>query len=62
MLEAPSEAIDREIDALVYRLYGLSEQEIDEAGVQDGAEQVVSRSIDGWNCGTPTSAITVIVG
>jgi DMSO/TMAO reductase YedYZ molybdopterin-dependent catalytic subunit len=30
---------------------------LDEAGVQDGATQVVSRSIDGWNCGTPTSAI-----
>jgi DMSO/TMAO reductase YedYZ molybdopterin-dependent catalytic subunit len=30
---------------------------LDEAGVQAGATQVVSRSIDGWNCGTPTSAI-----
>ena len=30
---------------------------LDEAGVQEGATQVVSRSIDGWNCGTPTSAI-----
>jgi DMSO/TMAO reductase YedYZ molybdopterin-dependent catalytic subunit len=30
---------------------------LEEAGVQDGATQVVSRSIDGWNCGTPTSAI-----
>ncbi len=30
---------------------------LDEAGVQDDATQVVSRSIDGWNCGTPTSAI-----
>lgn len=30
---------------------------LNEAGVQDGATQVVSRSIDGWNCGTPTSAI-----
>ncbi len=30
---------------------------LDEAGVRDGATQVVSRSIDGWNCGTPTSAI-----
>lgn len=30
---------------------------LDEAGLQEGAEQVVSRSIDGWTCGTPTSAI-----
>ena len=30
---------------------------LDEAGVQEGATQVVSRSIDGWNCGSPTSAI-----
>ena len=30
---------------------------LDEAGVQLGADQVVSRSIDGWTCGTPTSAI-----
>ncbi len=30
---------------------------LNEAGIQDGATQVVSRSIDGWNCGTPTSAI-----
>ncbi len=30
---------------------------LDEAGVQPGATQVVSRSIDGWNCGSPTSAI-----
>ncbi len=28
-----------------------------EAGLQDGAEQVVSRSIDGWTCGTPIEAI-----
>ncbi len=28
-----------------------------EAGVQEGATQVVSRSVDGWNCGTPTSVI-----
>ncbi len=28
-----------------------------EAGIQPGATQVVSRSIDGWNCGSPTSAI-----
>jgi DMSO/TMAO reductase YedYZ molybdopterin-dependent catalytic subunit len=30
---------------------------LDEAGVQPGATQVVSRSIDGWSCGSPTSAI-----
>jgi DMSO/TMAO reductase YedYZ molybdopterin-dependent catalytic subunit len=30
---------------------------LDEAGVQSGATQVVSRSIDGWNCGSPTSVI-----
>jgi DMSO/TMAO reductase YedYZ molybdopterin-dependent catalytic subunit len=30
---------------------------LDEAGVQEGATQVVSRSIDGWNCGSPTSVI-----
>ena len=30
---------------------------LDEAGVQPGATQVVSRSIDGWNCGSPTSVI-----
>lgn len=30
---------------------------LDEAGVQDGATQVVSRSIDGWDCGSPTSVI-----
>ncbi len=30
---------------------------LNEAGIQDGATQVVSRSIDGWNCGSPTSAI-----
>ena len=30
---------------------------LDEAGVQEGATQVVSRSIDGWDCGSPTSAI-----
>ncbi|MEX2625539.1 MAG: molybdopterin-dependent oxidoreductase, partial [Ilumatobacteraceae bacterium] len=28
-----------------------------EAGVDPGAEQLVSRSIDGWNCGTPVSAV-----
>jgi DMSO/TMAO reductase YedYZ molybdopterin-dependent catalytic subunit len=30
---------------------------LDEAGVQDGATQVVSRSIDGWSCGSPTAVI-----
>jgi DMSO/TMAO reductase YedYZ molybdopterin-dependent catalytic subunit len=30
---------------------------LDEAGVQDGAEQVVSRSTDGWTCGSPIEAI-----
>jgi hypothetical protein len=30
---------------------------LDEAGVQEGATQVISRSIDGWNCGSPTSVI-----
>jgi DMSO/TMAO reductase YedYZ molybdopterin-dependent catalytic subunit len=30
---------------------------LEEAGVQPGATQVVSRSIDGWNCGSPTSII-----
>jgi DMSO/TMAO reductase YedYZ molybdopterin-dependent catalytic subunit len=30
---------------------------LNEAGIQPGATQVVSRSIDGWNCGSPTSAI-----
>lgn len=30
---------------------------LEEAGVHDGATQVVSRSIDGWNCGSPTSVI-----
>ncbi len=30
---------------------------LDEAGVQSGATQVVSRSIDGWSCGSPTSVI-----
>jgi DMSO/TMAO reductase YedYZ molybdopterin-dependent catalytic subunit len=29
-----------------------------EAGVDPAATQMVSRSIDGWNCGSPTSAIT----
>jgi DMSO/TMAO reductase YedYZ molybdopterin-dependent catalytic subunit len=30
---------------------------LDEAGVDPAADQVISRSIDGWNCGTPTEAI-----
>ncbi|MEV3937905.1 molybdopterin-dependent oxidoreductase [Glycomyces sp. NPDC049804] len=29
-----------------------------EAGVQDGADQLVSRSSDGWTAGTPTAACT----
>ena len=30
---------------------------LDEAGLQAGAEQVVSRSVDGWTCGSPIEAI-----
>jgi hypothetical protein len=30
---------------------------LDEAGIQEGATQVVSRSIDGWTAGTPTEVI-----
>jgi DMSO/TMAO reductase YedYZ molybdopterin-dependent catalytic subunit len=30
---------------------------LEEAGVQEGATQVVSRSIDGWTAGTPTEVI-----
>lgn len=30
---------------------------LEEAGLQTGAEQVVSRSIDGWTCGSPIEAI-----
>ena len=30
---------------------------LEEAGLQEGAEQVVSRSIDGWTCGSPIEAI-----
>jgi DMSO/TMAO reductase YedYZ molybdopterin-dependent catalytic subunit len=30
---------------------------LNEAGLQPGAEQVVSRSIDGWTCGSPTEVI-----
>lgn len=29
---------------------------LDEAGVQAGATQIASRSVDGWNCGFPTEA------
>ena len=29
---------------------------LDEAGVQPGAPQIASRSVDGWNCGFPTEA------
>lgn len=29
---------------------------LDEAGVQDGAEQVFSTSVDGWTCGFPVAA------
>ena len=40
------------------RFQGVRMQDmLDEAGVQPGATQVVSRSIDGWTCGSPTSAI-----
>jgi DMSO/TMAO reductase YedYZ molybdopterin-dependent catalytic subunit len=30
---------------------------LEEAGLQDGAEQLVSRSVDGWTCGTPIEAV-----
>jgi DMSO/TMAO reductase YedYZ molybdopterin-dependent catalytic subunit len=30
---------------------------LDEAGPLDGADQVVSRSADGWTCGTPTDVL-----
>ena len=30
---------------------------LEEAGVQPGAEQLVSRSVDDWTCGTPVSAV-----
>ncbi len=41
------------------RWQGIRMKELlEEAGVQDGATQVVSRSIDGWSCGSPTSVIT----
>lgn len=29
---------------------------LDEAGVQEGATQIASRSVDGWTCGFPTAA------
>jgi DMSO/TMAO reductase YedYZ molybdopterin-dependent catalytic subunit len=31
---------------------------IEAAGPQPGADQVVSRSVDGWTCGTPTAVLT----
>ena len=30
---------------------------LEEAGLQEGAEQVVGRSVDGWTCGSPTEVI-----
>jgi DMSO/TMAO reductase YedYZ molybdopterin-dependent catalytic subunit len=30
---------------------------LEEAGLRSGAEQIVSRSIDGWTCGTPTEVV-----
>ncbi|WP_431918567.1 molybdopterin-dependent oxidoreductase [Micromonospora wenchangensis] len=30
---------------------------LDEAEPQEGADQVVGRSVDGWTCGTPTAAL-----
>ncbi|MFU8854087.1 molybdopterin-dependent oxidoreductase [Micromonospora sp. SL1-18] len=30
---------------------------LDEADPEDGADQVVGRSVDGWTCGTPTAAL-----
>ena len=30
---------------------------LDEAGPEPGADQVVSRSVDGWTCGTPTAVL-----
>jgi DMSO/TMAO reductase YedYZ molybdopterin-dependent catalytic subunit len=30
---------------------------LEEAGIQDGATQIVSRSIDGWTAGTPTEVV-----
>ncbi len=31
---------------------------LERAGLQPGATQVLSRSVDGWTCGTPTEAVT----
>ncbi|MGI8875140.1 MAG: molybdopterin-dependent oxidoreductase, partial [Egibacteraceae bacterium] len=31
---------------------------LEQAGVQRGATQLLSRSVDGWTCGTPTSVVT----
>ena len=31
---------------------------LESAGVQPGATQVLSRSVDGWTCGTPTAMLT----
>lgn len=39
----------------VWRGVPLSEL-LDEAGVQTGATQIASRSVDGWSCGFPTEA------
>ena len=39
----------------IWRGIPLSEL-LDEAGVQEGATQIASRSVDGWNCGFPTEA------
>ncbi|GAA0240583.1 sulfite oxidase [Cryptosporangium japonicum] len=30
---------------------------LDEVQPEDGADQIVSRSVDGWTCGTPTSVV-----
>ncbi|MFF5072242.1 sulfite oxidase [Micromonospora olivasterospora] len=30
---------------------------LDEAGPEEGADQVVGRSVDGWTCGTPTAVL-----
>jgi DMSO/TMAO reductase YedYZ molybdopterin-dependent catalytic subunit len=39
------------------RWLGVSLRDVlEEAGVRRGADQVVSRSVDGWTCGTPTAA------
>jgi DMSO/TMAO reductase YedYZ molybdopterin-dependent catalytic subunit len=31
---------------------------LEEVGVRAGADQIVTRSVDGWTCGTPTAAVT----